>query len=493
MGEIVTRAKAMSSDRATEVGDVSTSPLEMSPEEMRRLGYLAVDLIVERLEGLDGEAAWRGAPWRELEDRWNEPPPEDGGSVEGAMRTAVEEILPIAVRTDHPRFFAFVPGCATWPAVLGDVLSTGFNTFQGTWLGSGGPSALELIVLRWIRDWLGMPEGASGLFTSGGSAANLDAIVAALVHADRPDRPVVYFNDQGHSSLVRAARIAGIRPEDIRVLPSDDGYRMDLDTLRRAIAEDRATGLAPVLVGANGGATNTGIVDPLEDLAELCRSEKIWFHVDAAYGGFGILTEEGRALFRGIDAADSVTLDPHKWFFQPFDIGCLMVRDPDTLTRAFSVHPEYLQDTQLGREQVNFGDRGLQLSRSFRALKVWMTVKSFGMRRLRAAIADSIDLARRAEAYISGSDRLELLSGAHLGVVCFRARPGGREWSEEELTRLNRRVQDAINESGFAMMSSTSLRGCYSLRLCILGFRSTWQDVRDTLARVERLAEETEN
>jgi aromatic-L-amino-acid/L-tryptophan decarboxylase len=480
----------MSSDKATEVGASGAGSLAMDPDEMRRLGYLAVDMIVERLEGLESEAAWKGSTWRELESRWSEAPPEEGGSVEVAMRQAVDEILPVAVRTDHPRFFAFVPGCPVWPAVLGDLLATGFNTFQGTWLGSAGPSALELIVLDWIREWLGLPEGSGGLLTSGGSAANLDAIVAALEDAGRPERPVVYFSDQGHSSLLRAARIAGVRAEDIRVVGTDGAFRMELAQLRAAIEEDRARGRTPVLVGANGGATNTGVVDPLVELAELCESEELWFHVDAAYGGFGALTEEGGAALRGIELADSVTLDPHKWLFQPFEVGCLLVRDPDTLVRTFSVHPEYLQDTQLGREQVNFGDRGLQLSRGFRALKIWLTVKSFGMRRLRAAIGQAIELAHRAEDYISSSGDLEILSPAALGVVCFRARPQGHEWTEPELESLNKSIQLRINQSGFAMMSSTSLRNRYSLRLCILCHTSTWEDVSGTLARIEDIARE---
>jgi len=367
---------------------------------------------------------------------------------------------------------------------MADFLAAGFNTFQGTWLGSGGPSQLELVVVDWVREWLGYPEGAGGLFTSGGSAASLDALVVAREEAGAPERPVVYMGDQSHSALIRAARIVGVRPERIRRVSSDGRFRVRVDDLARMIREDREAGLTPVAICANAGATNTGAVDPLEELADLAAREGIWLHVDAAYGGFAVLTGRGRALLRGIERADSVALDAHKWLFQPFEAGCLMVKDVRRLERTFSIRPEYLQDIELGDQHVNFADRGLQLTRSFRALKVWMSIQTFGMKAFRGAVARGMELADRAEEFIRAAPDLELLSEASLGVVCFRVNPAGKSLDEAALEALNESAQDRVIAGGKAMMSSTRLNGVYSLRLCILNHTTTWDDVRETLEAV---------
>ncbi len=461
------------------------SDLLMAPEEMLALAREAAELVVARIRDLPGEPAWRGATRAELEPLLREPAPEEGRPAREVLERAVRDVLPVAGRVDHPRFFAFVPSAPTWPGVIADFLAAGFNTFQGTWLGSSGPSALELVVTDWFRAWVGYPEGAGGLFTSGGSAASLDALVAAREAAGAPARPAVFMGDQSHSALERAARIVGVRPEGVFKIPSDEGFRIRMDRLAETVARARADGFTPIAVCANAGATNTGAVDPLDAMADFCAAERIWLHVDAAYGGFAVLTERGRALFRGLERAESITLDAHKWLFQPFEAGCLLVKDVRHLEQAFSVHPEYLQDTRLGMEQVNFADRGLQLTRSFRALKVWMSVQTFGLAAFRRAVSRGIELADRAAAYVGASDTLEMLSPASLGVVCFRFNPGGRDLDDAALERLNEAVQARVIETGTAMMSSTRLRGVYALRLCIMAHHTTWRDVEETLAAIE--------
>jgi len=465
--------------------DTVSSELELTPERMLQLADLASRLVVERLERLRDGPAWVGGSRAELEAVMREPPPEEGRPAEEVIQRAARDILPVAGRVDHPRFFAFVPSSATWPGVLADFMAAGHNIFQGTWLGASGPSQLEVVVLDWFRDWLGYPETAGGLFTSGGSAASLDAFVAAREAAGAPDRAVVYMSDQSHTALSRAATIVGVRPERVRKVPTDELFRLDLDELGRMIAEDRAAGLTPICVCANAGATNTGAVDPIDAMADFCEAESLWLHVDAAYGGFAVLTEEGKRLFRGIERADSIAMDAHKWLFQPFEAGCLMVKDVRRLEAAFSVHPEYLQDTQWGIEHPNFGDRGLQLSRSFRALKVWMSIQVFGMAAFRRAIANGIDLARHAEEYVRASDVLQIANPASLGVVCFRVNPRDDDVADARLEELNVAVQARVIETGTAMMSSTRLRGLYSLRLCILNHNTTWHDVRGTLEAIE--------
>jgi glutamate/tyrosine decarboxylase-like PLP-dependent enzyme len=455
---------------------------------MRELGEAALEALLARAEGLAEDVPWRGADRRDLEPLLREPPPERGRPHLDVLQRALDDVLAVAGRVDHPRFFAFVPSSPTWPGVIADFLGAGFNTFQGTWLESAGPSQVELVVTEWFREWVGYPEGAGGLFTSGGSAASLDALVAAREAAGAPERPAVLMSDQSHSALERAARIVGVRADGIRKVSSDAAFRIRLDELERAVAEARREGFTPIAVCANAGATNTGAVDPLDDMADLCAREGIWLHVDGAYGGFAVITDEGRSLFRGMERADSIVLDAHKWLFQPFEAGCLLVRDVRTLERAFRVVPEYLQDTRLGMEHVNFADRGLQLTRCFRALKVWMSIQTFGMAAFRAAVARGIRYAARAGEFVRASETLELLAPPSLGVVCFRANPGGL--GEAALEELNDAVQAGVVRSGAAMMSSTRLKGTYALRLCILTHRTTWPDVEEALRAVEGHAAE---
>lgn len=479
---------------------MSASPLEWSPEEVRRLGYAVVDAIVERQAGLREGPPWDGGSRAEMQPILDEPCPEGPRPIDEVMARALQDVLPKAGRIDHPRFFAFVPSSPTWPSVMGEWLASGFNVFQGTWLESAGPSQIELTVLEWFRDWLGMPKGASGLFTSGGSAANLIAVVAARDWAGFSPESVAYIGEQSHSSVERALRIAGFFQNQIRRIPGGADYRMDPAAVRAAIQADRAVGLKPALLAANGGATNTGAVDPLAALADLAEEENVWFHVDAAYGGFAVLTETGQEQLAGIERARSVTLDPHKWLFQSYEVGCLMVRDPDDLTRAFRVMPEYLQDTDLGLEQVNFADRGLQLTRAFRALKVWMTIQAHGRAQIAEAVQGGIDRGRHAEARIREAPELELLSEATLGIVCFRARPPASDMealsdlAESERHALvdawNNRIQDAVVSEGVAMMSSTRLEGRFALRMCPMNYRSTDADIDATLHRIQTLSRE---
>lgn len=470
---------------------MDTSPLEFSREEMRRLGHAMVDAVVDRWDGLEQADPWAGASRQELEPRFREPCPERAGDADAVMRRAVEEILPLAGRIDHPRFMAFVPSSPTWASLLGDWLAAGFNIFQGTWLESAGPSQIELVVLEWFREWLGMPEGASGLLTSGGSAANLMAAVAARQAAvDRGkslDDLTAYVGSLGHSSLERALRIAGFPTTGIHVIESDGRGRMRLDLLRERMAADRSVGRHPAIIAATAGATSTGAVDPLPELVTLAAGEEIWLHVDAAYGGFAILSEEGRQALAGLGDVDSVTLDPHKWLFQTFEAGCLLAKDPLRLENAFKVFPDYLQDTELGMEHVNFGNRGLQLTRRFRALKIWMSLQIHGKEALADAIAGGIALGHQAEALVQRTRHLEVLTPSSLGILCFRARPL-EGMTGEEVDDWNRRIQDLVVKEGTAMISSTRIDGAFSLRICPMNYRTRVEHIQQLVDRIEELA-----
>ena len=466
------------------------SPLGMRSEEMRELAHAATEILISRIEQLRESGAWEGDFWDALEAKLNEPPPEDGTPAIQVMKRAVDDVLRFATRLDHPRTFAFVPTAPTWPSVVADFLAAGFNANVCTWLVASGPSELELVVLNWFRRWIGYPETAGGLLTSGGSAASLDALVAARHHAGNPKRPTVYISDQGHSALPRAAIIVGIHREHIRTIPTDERFRMDIESLRRAVAEDREAGLSPVAVCANAGTTSSGTIDPLGPMADFCEAEGIWLHADAAYGGFAVLTDEGKRLLAGIERADSVCLDAHKWLFQPYEVGCILVKDFRSLESSFAVRPSVLQDTVWGSNHTNLTDRGLQLSRSFRALKVWMSIETFGVAAFRQAVANGLELGRRAEEFIQQSSSMEMLSPASLGIVCFRVNPEGAGLTEEEIDKVNRGILARVFWDGRAFMSSTMLRDRFSLRFCILNHTTTWEDVRETLEAIEGFGRE---
>ena len=460
----------------------------MSPQSMRQLGTAAMELLIERIGGLGDAKAWDGEFRQVLQDGLELAPPEDGRPAEEVLNQVVRDVLPFAARLDHPRFFGFVPSSPTWPGVVADFLAAGFNINSCTWLVSSGTSQLELIVVDWLRGWIGYPETAGGLLTSGGSAASVEALVAAREAAGHPEHPAVYMSDRSHGALKRAALITGVQREHTRLVPSDDDFRIDLAELRRLVGEDRANGLAPMAVCANAGTTSTGAIDPLADMADWCASEGIWLHVDAAYGGFSMVTEEGRERLAGIERADSVGLDAHKWFFQPYEAGALMVRNAQHLENAFTIGNDVLQDTVWGSNHPNFADRGLQLSRTARALKIWMSMQTFGMAAFRTAVQNGLDLARRAAAYVESSPMLESMAPVSLGILCFRVNPGGLD--EAALEQINRKVLAQMFWDELAFLSSTSLKGVFALRLCILNHTTTWEDVRKTLDLVTDFGEE---
>ena len=473
-----------------EPGNEAYDGLRMAPELMLDLARRAAELLVERIECLPKESAWEGDFQQILADKLMEDPPEHGRPATEVLERAACEILPFTLRLDHPRQFAFIPTAPTWPGVLADFMAAGYNVNQCTWLTSSGPSQLELVVIDWLRRWIGYPESAGGLLTSGGSAASLDAFVAARESAGHPERATVYMSDQSHSAQVRAARIIGVRPECIRKIASDGRFRLDMEALVRAVTEDRAAGFNPIAVCANAGAGSTGAIDPLDAMADYCEAERIWLHVDAAYGGFAVVTEQGKKLLRGIERADSIGLDAHKWFFQPYEAGCLLVKDTRTLEHAFVIPHDMLQDTIWGANHPNFSDRGLQLSRSVRALKIWMSVQTFGMAAFRRAVSNGMELATRAEEYIRASPTLEMLNTASLGIVCFRVNPETSVLDEEALAKINRNILARVFWEDPAFMSSTSLRKRFSLRLCIINHTTTWDDVRETLEAIERFGKE---
>ena len=466
------------------------SPLDLDLATMRHQGRLVADLVAGHLASLRSQPVRReGLPDR-VRRALVAAPPDSGTPFETLLATLRDDVLVYAAREPHPGFMGYVPGCPTFPAVMGDWLATGFNLFAGVWPVAEGPNALELAVLEWFRQWIGMPEGASGLLTNGGSGATLTALVAArerVVGGDpsRLARLTVYTSDQAHSAVLRAAWIAGVPRPQVRVLPTDAAFRLRVEALADAIRADRDAGLIPLAVAASAGTTNTGAVDPLHAIADVCAGEDVWLHADAAYGGFAALTPRGAQLLDGLGRCDSVALDPHKWLFVPFECGCLLLREPERLHDAFQILPDYLRDVAPGEARVNFADRGEQLTRQSRALKIWLGVRYFGLAALRAEMERTMALAVEAERLVRAQPLLELLSPAQLGVLCFRVHPPGVT-DATALDALNERVNAAVNATGRYLISSTRLRGSLTLRMCVLGFRTTGDDVRGVIAETVR-------
>ena len=466
---------------------IMSDPLELDAETMRAIGYQVVDYLVDRIATLADQPASRSATRAEMAARLLEPPPEQPHSFDDLLQRLENDVLAYGVRVDHPRFLAFIPGSPTWPGVLGDAIAAAHQSFAGTWLGGAGVAELELVVLEWFRQWIGLPSGASGLLLSGGSIANLTALAAARINrlGEHFDDATIYFSSETHSSVARACRVLGFRNDRLRAIPVDSSAKLPPDALRRAIETDLANHLRPFALIANAGTTTAGAIDDLAELHRVARAlaPELWFHVDAAYGGFAILTERGKKWLRGIELADSVTLDPHKWLHQPFETGCLLVRDPATLRRAFHVMPDYLRDTEIVGQEVNFAERGIQLTRSARAVKVWLSLQYFGVAAFRQAIDNALDFAIEAQHYIEQSASLELLTPAQLGIVCFRRTVDGLD--DAALDDLNARVLSALTGSGYAMVSSTRVDGRLALRLCILNHRTSSDDVHGVLRWIE--------
>jgi glutamate/tyrosine decarboxylase-like PLP-dependent enzyme len=447
---------------------------------MRELGYRTVDMLVDWLEDASAPPLRRARP-SEMRARLSKPLTPERMPFDEILATLADDVLPFGSRVFHPSFFAFIPGSGTWPGALGDLVASAANVYAGSWMESAGVSQVELEVTRWFADWVGLPEGAGGLLLSGGSAANTTALACArerIAGAMARDL-VAYLPDQAHSSLARAARVLGFGPAQLRVLPVDDDHRLRPRVLAGAMEADAAAGLRPLFAAASGGSTNTGAVDPLPELAEITHHHGAWFHADAAYGGFAVLTERGRALLAGIELADSITLDPHKWLYQPYECGCLLVRDAVALSSAFAITPDYLRDSEPGEEEVNFADRGLQLTRTSRALKVWVSLRYFGFDAFRAAIERALDLAELARRRVEESPVLELAAPPSLGIVCLR-----RRFDEHENER-NAGLVAALERSGIGLVSSTRLRGRYAIRLCALNHTTTDEDVDRVLTFLE--------
>lgn len=465
--------------------------LELSKEEMKQLGYQAIDAIVHHFDTQNDKTPVSIASRAEMDHLFLETAPENPTNANEILNFVLGEVLPNSNIVTHPKSYSFVPGPSNYVSVIGDILATGFNVFAGGWVGSPAAAELEIVTMNWLLKLFKFPaKKGGGIFTSGGSMANLTALVTARRQrcGDDFSKAIIYMSDQAHSSNIKAIRVLGFKKEQIRIIPTDLEFKMAINKLKNAIAKDKLEGLFPFCIIASAGTTNTGTVDPLNAIATICKKDHIWFHIDGAYGGAAILSQLGKKALSGIEKADSLTIDPHKWMFQPYEMGCLLVRNHKWLSETFSEKPEYLRDIEGNASEINFYDHGIQLTRRFRALKLYMSVKTFGLSAFRKAIDYNITLAEQVENKLRESANWEVISPATLAVINFRYHPINSNLTEKQIDQLNQYISEGVVKSKEALLVTTILQNQVVLRMCLINPRTTLQDIQDTLLQCEQLA-----
>jgi len=459
--------------------------LDFSPSALRSLLEATSRRVVDHLASLPDQPA-RGDIHAEAFCRaLREAAPESGQPLDELLRLLFDECIPRSFTTAGPGYLAYIPGGGVFPAALADLIADTTNRFTGVWPAAPALVQLEANALDWLRDWMQFPATTRGLFTTGGSMANFNAIVCAREkHLGTAVRDgVLYTSAEVHHSVLKAARLAGVFPDRVREVGVDADYRMRADELRRAIERDRRDGLRPFLVVSSAGTTNTGAVDPLDAIADVCTAEGMWHHVDGAYGAFFHACPELRPLLAGLPRADSLTLDPHKGLFLPYGTGALLVRDGADLRAAHAMeHPAYLPDLPDPQEFYDPVSHGPDLSRGFPGLRVWLCVKMYGAARLRAAIAEKRQLAVAASAAIGRLPGMRMVAPPQLSLFAFHLTwPGVSQLDEDAATA---ELLERVVQRGRVMMTGCRTRGRFLARVCVLSFRTRRDRIEEAVAHV---------
>ena len=462
-------------------------------DEFRRLAHRALDQTLDTLACVRERPVWRPVP-AAVKQALSSPVPREGQGEEAAYQDYLQLVAPYPLGSIHPRFWGWVIGTGTPMAVVADMLAAGLNNNCASFDDSS--TYVELQVLDWLKQAMGFPAGAGGILVSGGSVANLAGLNVARSAmapfavreqglAGQP-RLMLYASSETHNSVQRAVELMGLGRASLAYIPVLEDYTLDVAALKRRVAEDRAAGRVPFCVVANAGTVNTGAVDPLEEIADFCAAEKLWLHVDGAFGAIATLDASSRGLLKGMQRADSLAFDLHKWMYLPYDVGCVLVREREKHQAAFSTQASYLVKLEGGvaTGPITFTDFGPQLSRSFRALKVWMNLKAYGLDSFARQVTQNIGQARYLKQLVEREPELELLAPVPLNVVNFRYRAEGLDG--QALDKLNARILVALQERGIAVPSSTVLKGRFAIRVCITNHRSRREDfealVQATLA-----------
>lgn len=459
-------------------------------DSLRALGHQMLDDMLDHLAAIREKPVWQAMP-PSVRGHFAEPLPLEPQGAEAAYRDFVQNVRPYPNGNIHPRFWGWVQGTGTPLAMLADMLASGLNPHMAGF--DQAPALVEHQVLEWLRELMGMPAGTSGVLTSGATVANLIGLAVARHGKAGFDvreqgvgaaaqRLMVYCSAEAHACAQRAVELLGLGRRSLSVIPTDIAFRMDVGLLRGAIAADRSRGLRPICVIGSAGTVNTGAVDDLTAIAATCAQEDLWFHVDGAFGALAQLSPELRGLVAGIDSADSLAFDLHKWMYLPFEVGCVLVRDATLHRDTFALKARYLPEATRGITAggLPFGDRGIELTRGFKALKVWMSLKAHGVHALARMIEQNVRQAAYLCRLIAERPALELLAPAPLNVVCFRYAPEGI--SNEKLNEMNEEILLRLQEEGIAVPSATEIAGRYAIRVAIANHRSRWEDF-DLLVR----------
>jgi len=480
------------------------SSLDLCEDEMRELATGVNELVTEYFGQVPQLPVFPETSGGQTNRRLGTDLPTEPQSIQELLNDC-RAIIENSRHNGHPRFFGYVASPATAPGAFADLIASAVNVNVTSWRSGPAATEVERTVIRWLGALIGYHENCHGLLTSGGSMANLTALLIA--HRTKSETDVarkgvsnsapmtLYASDQIHMSIPKAADILGLGREHVRIIDSDKNFRLDVAQLRERIVADRQNGLQPFCVVASSGTVNTGAVDPLNDVAEVAKEFNLWFHVDGAYGALGALDETKRPLFHGLARADSVSLDPHKWLYVPLDSGCLLFRDEATARAAFSFdEADYIKiHEQDEQESFAFWNYGPELSRRFRALKIWATLRYYGMRRIAAAISEDIALANYLGQCVERADDFELLAPVELSICCFRYVPAAlHSQPDSELDELNSRIMNTIQRGGRAYVSSATLNGRFALRACITNFRTTRADIDATLEIIRETGDRIE-
>lgn len=446
--------------------------LELSPDALRGLINAAAERIVAHIASLPDQPSADTEGGAALARSLAEPVPQSGRPADELLDLLFTRVIPKSFNTAGPGYLAYIPGGGLPHSAVADLIADAVNRYVGVFAAAPGLAQIEANVVRWFADLVGLGPTASGILTSGGSLATFSALVAA-----RRDRlpedflsGTLYASDQTHHALQKAALLAGFPPGNVREIPTDDAYRIRVPALAEAVAADRAAGRTPFFVAGNAGTTNTGAVDDLAALADLAVREGLWLHVDGAYGGFFLLTEEGRRRMAGIERADSIVLDPHKGLFLPYGTGALLVKNGEALRRAHALSADYLPSMQEDPDLVDFNMLSPELSRDFRGLRVWLPLKMHGIGPFRTNLEEKLSLARHAARELSRMPDIEILAEPQLSILAFRLAPAGLD--APALDRLNRELLERINAKKRVYLTGTMLRGRFAIRICVLSFRT---------------------